>query len=117
MFALCALDGEPLQLTAGPEWDQAFGQLARAGAHIRLHRDGSGVVYIHAKAIAADAGLPGQEALVESQNLSAASLGYNRELGILTRDSPVVATIGATPADNYAGAEPYSPTIAAGYIH
>ncbi len=44
---------------------------------------------------------------------SAASLGYNRELGILTCGSSVVAAIGATLADDYARAEPYSPTAAA----
>ena len=37
------------------------------------------------KAIVADAGRSGQRWLVGLQNFSAASLGYNRELGILSR--------------------------------
>jgi cardiolipin synthase A/B len=101
-----------ITMTADPEWDQAFAALARAGAHIRLYADDSGALYIHAKAIVADAGLPGQQALVGSQNFSVASLNYNRELGILTGDPAVIAVIGATLAGDYAGAAPYSPAAA-----
>ena len=52
-------------------------------------------MYIHAKAIGADAGRPGQQVLVGSQNFSVASLGYNRELGVITTDPAVVAALGA----------------------
>ncbi len=99
-------------MTADPEWDQALTELARAGAHIRLYPDSSSARYIHAKAIAADAGLPGQRVLVGSQNFSVASLDYNRELGILTRDQAVVAAISATLTGDYAGAARYSPATA-----
>ena len=99
-------------MTADPEWDQALTELARAGAHIRLYPDSGSARYIHAKAIAADAGLPGQRVLVGSQNFSVASLGYNRELGILTRDQAVVAAISATLTGDYAGAARYSPATA-----
>ena len=75
-----------ITMTADSEWDQAFAELARAGAHIRLYRDVSSALYIHAKAIVADAGRSGQRVLAGSQNFSVASLGYNRELGILTND-------------------------------
>jgi cardiolipin synthase A/B len=95
-------------MTADSEWDSAFTELARAGAHIRLYRDSSRVLYIHAKAIVADAGRSGQRVLVGSQNFSVASLGYNRELGILTSNSRVVAAIAATLAHDYAGAAAYS---------
>jgi phosphatidylserine/phosphatidylglycerophosphate/cardiolipin synthase-like enzyme len=101
-----------ITMTADPEWDQAFAELARAGAHIRLYPDNSGALYIHAKAIVADAGLPGQQALAGSQNFSVASLGYNRELGIITRDPAVVAAISQTLARDYAGASPYAPPAA-----
>ena len=47
--------------------------------------------------------------LVGSQNFSVASLGYNRELGILTSDPRIVAAIAATLARDYAGAASYSP--------
>ncbi len=96
-------------MTADPDWDTAFAELARAGAHVRLYADDSSSLYIHAKAIVADAGRPGRQALVGSQNLSAASLGYNRELGILTRDQALVAAVSATLADDYAAAAPYAP--------
>jgi cardiolipin synthase A/B len=98
-----------ITMTADSEWDQAFTELARAGAHIRLYRDVSSVLYIHAKAIVADAGRSGQRVLVGSQNFSVASLGYNRELGILTSNAQIVAAISATLAHDYAGAAAYSP--------
>jgi cardiolipin synthase A/B len=101
-----------ITMTADPEWDQAFAELARAGAHIRLYADDASALYIHAKAIAADAGRPGQRVLVGSQNFSVASLDYNRELGILTSDPAVVAAVAATLAGDYARAAPYSPAPA-----
>jgi cardiolipin synthase A/B len=96
-------------MTADTEWDTAFAELARAGAHVRLYADDSSSLYIHAKAIVADAGRPGQRVLVGSQNFSVASLDYNRELGILTRDQALVAAVSATLARDYAGAKPYAP--------
>src|SRR4029077_20911508 len=47
--------------------------------------------------------------LVGSQNFSIASLGYNRELGIRTRDPAVVAAISAALTKDYARAARYSP--------
>jgi cardiolipin synthase A/B len=98
-----------ITMTADSEWDDAFGELARDGVHIRLYPDSSGDLYIHAKAIVADAGLPGQQALVGSQNFSVASLGYNRELGIRTTSPAVIAAVSAALTHDYAGATPYSP--------
>jgi cardiolipin synthase A/B len=96
-------------MTEESEWDEAFSELARAGVHIRLYPDSSRALYIHAKAIVADAGRPGQQVLVGSQNFSVASLDYNRELGIRTSSPAVVAAIGAVLARDYAGATPYAP--------
>jgi cardiolipin synthase len=98
-----------ITMTADREWDQAFTELARAGAHIRLYPDTASALYIHAKAIVADAGRSGQRVLVGSQNFSVASLGYNRELGLLTSNAHIVAAISATLARDYAGAAAYSP--------
>jgi cardiolipin synthase A/B len=95
-------------MTADSEWDPAFNQLAAAGVHIRLYRDSSRTLYIHAKAIVADAGRSDQRVLVGSQNFSVASLDYNRELGILTSASAVVKAVAATLAGDYAGAAPYA---------
>jgi cardiolipin synthase A/B len=99
-------------MTADSDWDAAFTELARAGAHVRLYADDSSSLYIHAKAIVADAGRSGQRVLVGSQNFSVASLDYNRELGILTRDQALVSAISATLAGDYAGAKPYAPAAA-----
>jgi cardiolipin synthase A/B len=103
-----------ITMTADPEWDSAFSELAQAGVHVRLYPDDSTALYIHAKAIVADAGLPGQQVLVGSQNFSVASLDYNRELGILTSNPAVVAAISSTLASDFAGASAYSPPAASG---
>jgi cardiolipin synthase len=95
-------------MTADSEWDQAFAELARARVHIRLYPDASDALYIHAKAIVADAGRSGQRALAGSQNFSVSSLGYNRELGIITRNAVAVAAISKVLASDYASATPWS---------
>jgi len=97
-------------MTADSEWDTAFAELARAGAHVRLYADNSKSLYIHAKVIVADVGRPGQRVLIGSQNFSVASLDYNRELGLLTSDPALVAAVSATLARDYAGAKPYAPS-------
>jgi cardiolipin synthase len=101
-----------LTMTADSEWDTALGELASAGVHVRLYPDDSSALYIHAKAIVADAGRPGQRVLTGSENFSVASLDYNRELGISTSDPAVVAAISTALASDYAGAAPYSPAAA-----
>jgi cardiolipin synthase A/B len=94
-------------MTADSHWDAAFTRLAKAGVHIRLYPDDASALYIHAKVIVADARRAGQRVLVGSQNFSVASLDYNRELGILTRNSGLVAAVSATLARDYAGGTPY----------
>jgi cardiolipin synthase A/B len=101
-------------MTADPEWDPAFAELAAAGVHIRLYADDSSALYIHAKAIVADAGRHDQEVLVGSQNFSVASLDYNRELGIRTSDPAVVRAISTTLAADYAGGTPYRQAVSSG---
>jgi hypothetical protein len=44
--------------------------------------------------------------LIGSQNFSVASLDYNRELGVLSRNAAVVAAVSATLARDYAGGSP-----------
>jgi cardiolipin synthase len=101
-----------ITMTAHSEWDLALAELTRAGVHIRLYPDDSSALYIHAKAIVADAGLTGQQTLVGSQNFSVASLNYNRELGVLTSNPAVVAAISAVLARDYSGAKPYTSAAA-----
>jgi cardiolipin synthase len=96
-----------ITMTADSAWDHAFSQLARAGAHIRLYPYSASALYIHAKVIVADAGRRAQRVLIGSQNFSVASLGYNRELGIVTRDRSIVASVAATLARDFAAATAY----------
>ena len=95
-------------MTADSEWDLSFDKLVAAGVPVRLYADRSGVLYIHAKAVVADAGLSDEQVFVGSENFSTASLRYNRELGIRTSNKAVAAGISATIAADYAGATPYS---------
>ncbi len=79
----------------------------RPRPHLPRHH---GALYIHAKAIVADAGQSDQQLLVGSQNFSAASLLHNRELGILTTDKTLISSVSSTIAADYAGAKPYAST-------
>ncbi len=47
-------------MTAESEWDSAFSALVKAGAHVRTYKDSTSVLYIHAKAVVADAGRSGR---------------------------------------------------------
>jgi phosphatidylserine/phosphatidylglycerophosphate/cardiolipin synthase-like enzyme len=94
-------------MTADSEWDASFAELGRAGAHVHLYPDSSSALYIHAKAIVADAGHRGQQVFVGSENFSTASLDYNRELGIRTTNRAVISAISAVIASDYSGAPPY----------
>ena len=95
-------------MTAESEWDSAFSQLESAGVHVRTYADSDKVLYIHAKAVVADAGQSDQQLFVGSENFSKASLGYNRELGLRTANKTVISVISATLAADYAGAKAYS---------
>jgi cardiolipin synthase A/B len=94
-------------MTAESEWDSAFSALVKAGAHVRTYKDSTKVLYIHAKAVVADAGLSGQQMFVGSENFSAASLRRNRELGIRTTSKPLISAVAAVLAADYAGATTY----------
>jgi cardiolipin synthase A/B len=91
-------------MTADSEWDTAFAELKSAGVHVRLYPDSSGALYIHAKAVVADAGHPGQQVFVGSENFSEPSLDDNRELGIRTANPAVISAIGAVVAGDYTSA-------------
>jgi cardiolipin synthase A/B len=95
-------------MTADSEWDSSFSRLAAAGVHVRLYPDSENALYIHAKAIVADAGRSDEQVFVGSENFSTASLDYNRELGIRATNKAVIATISTTIASDYRGATAYS---------
>jgi phosphatidylserine/phosphatidylglycerophosphate/cardiolipin synthase-like enzyme len=58
--------------------------------------------YVHAKAAVVD----GQYAYVGSENFSAGSLGYNRELGVLFDTASEVHKVAQTTASDFAGGSP-----------
>jgi len=103
-------------MTAQSSWDSAFRELVAAGAHVHTYPDTSTALYIHAKAVVADAGRAGQRAFVGSENFSTASLRRNRELGIDTTQAAVISAISATLAHDYAGAAPFSSLATARYL-
>jgi len=94
-------------MTAESDWDSAFSALERAGAHVRTYKNSSKVLYIHAKAVVADAGRSGQQMFVGSENFSKASLRYNRELGIRTTNGTLISAVSAVLSVDYSGATPY----------
>ncbi len=92
-------------MTAESDWDSAFSALVKAGAHVRTYKDSTKVLYIHAKAVVADAGSSDEQMFVGSENFSAASLRRNRELGIRTTNKSVIAAVAAVLAADYAGGD------------
>lgn len=102
--ALCAAAKRGVRvrvvMTADSEWDTALNQLRACGVSVGLYHGQS--YYIHAKLLIID----GRIALVSSQNLSTASLEYNRELGIRLTSPAIVAALTRDFASDYAGVEP-----------
>lgn len=82
-------------LTTNARWESTLMRLQTAGARIVERADSSGEIYIHAKAIAANAGTRNARAFVGSQNLSIVSLRYNRQLGPVTRSPGLVSAVAA----------------------
>ena len=97
-----------ITMTKDSEWDDAFTALEKAGAHVHVYKDSTKVLYIHAKAIVADAGKSDEQVFVGSENFSHASLRTNRELGLRTTNKAVISVINAVLADDYKGATAYS---------
>lgn len=93
-------------MTEQREYDDEFSALQRAGAHVRTYRDSTKVLYIHAKAVVADAGRSGEQMFVGSENFSVASLRHNRELGVRTTGKSLISVVSAVLAADYAGATP-----------
>jgi cardiolipin synthase len=94
-------------MTGASEWKWEFDELATAGAEVRVYPDeDSAPLYIHAKMIVAD----DMRAFVGSENFSAASLDYNRELGIVISDSATIRSLAKTFASDWQGATPFAPS-------
>ena len=86
-------------MTYSPTWTAAWTRLTRAGVEVATYPDTPSALYIHAKVIVVD----DFTAFVGSQNFSNASLGYNRELGLITSDPAVVGPMSQTLAADFAG--------------
>jgi cardiolipin synthase len=94
-----------VDMTGASEWKWEFAELVTAGAHVRTYADdASAPLYIHAKVIVADGG----SAFVGSENFSAASLGENRELGIMLSDPTIINSLTKTFAADWRGATPFA---------
>ncbi len=91
-------------MTRSSDWTDDFDKLVRGGVKVATFSS-SASLYIHAKVIVADAGLPGARALVGSENFSTTSLTRNRELGLTVTTPDVVAALHDTLAHDYSAAE------------
>ena len=89
-------------MTFDSSWKSAFAQLSAAGVHIRTYR-ASAPLYIHAKMI-----LSSSRVFLGSQNFSYTSLQRNRELGLITINPTIRASLRRTFDSDYAGARPYT---------
>lgn len=96
-------------MTYQATWKTAFAQLAAAGVAIRTY-SARAALYIHAKMIVADAGTASARAFIGSENFSATSLDYNRELGIIFLNPALIASITQKFAKDWAGAI-FKPTV------
>jgi phosphatidylserine/phosphatidylglycerophosphate/cardiolipin synthase-like enzyme len=89
-------------MTADSSWNSAFAQLAAAGVHVRTYA-ANAALYIHAKMILTPA-----KAFLGSENFSTTSMNENRELGLITSDSTIRASLSSTFDADYAKATPYA---------
>jgi phosphatidylserine/phosphatidylglycerophosphate/cardiolipin synthase-like enzyme len=88
-------------MTADSSWDSAFSALAAAGVHIHTYAANASL-YIHAKMILTPA-----KVFLGSENFSTSSMNYNRELGLITSDASIRASLSSTFNADYAKATPY----------
>jgi phosphatidylserine/phosphatidylglycerophosphate/cardiolipin synthase-like enzyme len=95
-------------MTDDSSYRSELAQLEAAGVDVHLYPDTSKALYIHAKVIVVDAGTASERAFVGSENFSTASMGYNRELGIVTNDRAVVDELAHVLGQDYDGAAPAS---------
>ncbi len=93
-------------MTASKSWDSNFTILANAGVKIATYAS-SASLYIHAKVILADYGTSAGRVFIGSENFSDASLTKNRELGLITSDPTVMASINSTLTKDFDGGTAY----------
>jgi cardiolipin synthase len=96
------VDGR-VTMTADSSWNTAFAQLTAAGVHVRTYA-ADAALYIHAKMILTPA-----KVFLGSENFSTTSMNENRELGLVTSDATIHASLSRTFDTDYAKATPYVP--------
>ena len=89
-------------MTYDSSWKGAFARLSGAGVHIRTY-SASAPLYIHAKMI-----LTSSRVFLGSQNFSYTSLERNRELGLITPNPTIRASLRRTFDSDYASARRYT---------
>ncbi len=84
----------------GGQYDAVFARLARAGVHISYFSSYSGF-YIHGKVVEADYGTSRGRSFIGSENFSETSLDRNRELGLITSNRTILASIARSFANDF----------------
>jgi len=97
-------------MTYDSSYGSEFADLVAARVGVHLYPDTSSALYIHAKVIVVDAGTVNERAFVGSENFSTASMGYNRELGIIITDHAIVDELARVLGQDYNGAVPATTT-------
>lgn len=93
-------------MTYSAKWVGNYDKLGAAGVQINTY-DPKASLYIHAKAILVDYGTSGASAFIGSENFSVASLTRNRELGLVTQDPSVMASLSSILQSDFSGGTPY----------
>ncbi len=87
-------------MTRSSERDDAFDALAHAGVEVHTYSPWA-ALYIHAEVIDADR----TRVFIGSENLSVGLMQYNRELGLITSEPPIVSAVQHTLTSDYDGAQ------------
>jgi cardiolipin synthase len=89
------------------DYSSEFKKLVAAGAEVGTYAE-TASLYIHAKVILADYDSPGAQVFIGSENFSSASLTENRELGLITSNAAIMASIYSTLTSDFTGGAVWS---------
>jgi cardiolipin synthase len=89
------------------QYDSAYRRLTAGGVHVSYYSSSDGF-YIHGKVIEADYGTARAKTFIGSENFSDTSLNSNRELGLITADRVVLASIARTFAADFRNGKHWS---------
>ena len=98
-------------MTNDSSWKSNFGKLTKAGVKVSTYK-ASASLYIHAKVILVDdngsSAIGTTKVFLGSENFSQTSLDRNRELGLITTDPAILASVSSTVNKDFAGATAFS---------